>query len=134
MPAPATIAAALARVKDQPSLLNDLLGSTLEWPLADKIRRIDDIAYGWTEEDLRAQGLDKHLIDGQAWQFQPFRSGQPWGIFLLEFKRPELFGVKGAFTGATGVLRKVLRGPAPPAPAAAPRSTSASTRTNSGLP
>jgi hypothetical protein len=100
-------------VTDHATLLNALLAETLDWPLADKIARIDDIAYGWSQEELRAQDLEKHLLAGQVWQIQPFRTHQPWGIFLLEFKRSDLFGSKGAMTGATGLLRKVLRGLVP---------------------
>jgi len=109
MPTPQEIAQALAEVSDRTSLLQRLLAQTLEWPIEDHVQKIDDIAYGWTQDDLRGQGLETHLPDGQAWQFQPFRSEQPWGIFLLEFKRADLFGTKGTMTGATGVLRKVLR-------------------------
>ncbi len=61
-----------ASVHDQASFLQDLLGRTLDWPVEQGIERVEDIAYGWSQDDLRAQGLDEQLIDGQAWQFQPF--------------------------------------------------------------
>ena len=35
MPAPADIHAALGRVHDQASLVNELLAGTLNWPIAD---------------------------------------------------------------------------------------------------
>ena len=35
------------------------------------------------EAELRAQELDRHLLEGHAWQIQALRQGQPWGIFLL---------------------------------------------------
>ncbi|MCI0640514.1 MAG: hypothetical protein L0Y70_15690, partial [Gemmataceae bacterium] len=101
MPKPAVIHAALDRVADQASFLRVLLQETLEWPIEDKIKRIQDISYGWTQDDFRAQGLDKKLVGGQAWQIQPFRADQPWGIFVLEFHEPK---------GYRTHLRQVLRG------------------------
>jgi hypothetical protein len=113
MAAPHEIEAALKRVKDQESFLQALLAETLEWPIAERIERVEDIAYGWSEEDLRAQELSAQLVDGQIWQFQPFRAGQPWGIFLLQFRRPEHFGSRHGLTGTAGTLRRVLRGLVP---------------------
>ncbi len=107
------IEAALKRVKDQESFLQELLVRTLEWPLDEQIERIDDIAYGWSADDLRAQSLNAQLLEGQIWQVQPLRQGQPWGIFLLQFRRPDHFGSKHGLTGTTGTLRKVLRGLVP---------------------
>ena len=100
------------RVQDQAGFLQKLLVETLDWPPGnEKIERVSDIAYGWSADDLRGQGLVRsQLQDGQVWQFQPFRSDQPWGIFLLEFNRPDLFVDRSGLTGATSVLRKVLRG------------------------
>jgi hypothetical protein len=54
------------------------------------MEKIPDIAYGWSADDLRAQGLEKHLPDGQIWQIQPFRNQQPWGIFLLEYAQSQV--------------------------------------------
>ena len=36
---------------------------------------------------LRANDLDKHLVDGTIRQIRPFK-GNPWGIFILEFRNP----------------------------------------------
>lgn len=116
MASPAQIESALGRVKDQGSFLCDLLTDTLDWPVAESIERVEDIAYGWSDDDLQSQGLIRsELEDGQAWQFQPFRGDQPWGIFLLQFSRPAPFTARGGLTGATGVLRKILRGLVPKA-------------------
>jgi type I restriction-modification system DNA methylase subunit len=114
MPTPAQIEAALSRVTDQASFLQKLLIETLDWPADETIERVADIAYGWSDDDLRSQGMVRgQLQEGQVWQFQPFRADQPWGIFLLQFNRADLFGSRGGLTGATGVLRKVLRGLVP---------------------
>jgi hypothetical protein len=113
MVAPKDIERAIARVTDQESFVRGLLAETLEWPIPDHLTRIDDIAYGWSEDDLRAQGLNAQLLDGQIWQFQPFQAGQPWGIFLLQFRRAEHFGSKHGLTGTAATLRKVLRGLVP---------------------
>ncbi|MBI3411355.1 MAG: hypothetical protein HY040_23720 [Planctomycetes bacterium] len=108
------IESALGWVKDQATFLQTLLVDTLHWPADEKVERVADIAFGWSEDDLRSQGLlESQLQEGQVWQVQPFRTDQPWGIFLLEFNRPDLFSAKGGMTGATGVLRKVLRGLVP---------------------
>ncbi len=85
----------------------------LEWPHEEDAEKIDDIGYGWSQDDLRISGLERQILDGQVWQIQPFRGDQPWGIFLLEFNRPDFFGPRGALSGATGTLRKILRGLVP---------------------
>jgi type I restriction-modification system DNA methylase subunit len=113
MPTPADISSALSRVHDRKTLINELLSRALEWPLEEDAEKIDDIGYGWSQDDLRTSGLERQILDGQVWQIQPFRGDQPWGIFLLEFNRPDFFGPKGALSGATGTLRKILRGLVP---------------------
>jgi type I restriction-modification system DNA methylase subunit len=113
MVAPQKIEQAINRVKDQRSFVQGLLTETLEWPIPDPIEAIPDIAYGWTEAELCAQELERDLLEGQAWQIQALRHGQPWGIFLLEFRSEAHFTARGGLTGATGALRKVLRGLVP---------------------
>ena len=67
MPLPADLHAALGRVHDQASLVNELLGQTLQWPIAGKVERLRDIAYEWTDDDLRSQGLLRdQLEDGKV--------------------------------------------------------------------
>ncbi len=113
MPSPEKIHDALQDVTDLPSFLQRLLADTLEWPIQDKIQKIDDIGFEWSDDDLRARGLERSLVEGKAWQIQPFRQDQPWGIFLLEFRSPDHFETTHALTGATGTLRKVRRGLVP---------------------
>jgi hypothetical protein len=107
---PQQIEQAIQPVSGQGDFFLNLLAETLGWPIQDKVQEIEEISYGWTADDLRAQGLEKHLLEGGAWQIQPFRNDQPWGIFLLEFKNPEVFTAR---RGMVGPLRKVLRGLVP---------------------
>src|SRR5437667_7011652 len=95
---------ALAHVHDLPSLLNDLLADTRDWPLRDRIEDPTDISFGWTPEELRAKGLDKHLLEGEIRQLRPLRTGQRWGIFLIEFANTRIYRTH---------LRQVLRGLVP---------------------
>ena len=94
---------AVSGVKDRTSLLQGLLADTLHWPIPEDVEQLDDLGYGWTEEDLHAQGLERHLLEGQIWQL-PLRHGQPWGIFVVEFAHDKVYRT---------VLRQVLRGLVP---------------------
>jgi len=97
---------ALSRSVDQESFFKILPGETLQWPMGEA-KQVEEISYAWSAEDLRAADLDRHVIDGQIWQIQPAEKGQPWGVFVLEFKHPDAFTTG---RGMAGVLRKVLRG------------------------
>src|SRR5947209_13615136 len=101
MPTAPQIKQALARVEDLTSLVNELLRDTLGWLLADKIDDPEEITYGWSAEELKAQGLERHLLDGEVRQIRPFRADQPWGIFLVEFAHDHVYRT---------ALRQVLRG------------------------
>ena len=101
---------AVARVVDQQSFVQILLTETLGWDIPDGVERVEDIAYGWTSDDLRAADLGRPLVEGQAWQIQAQAPSQPWGVFLLQFQDGAHFTHRGGLTGATGTLRKVLRG------------------------
>ena len=100
---PQAIEKAIHQVKDQASFLQGLLADTLEWPIPEEIEDLHELAYGWTQEDLRAQGLERHLLDGHVWQIQ-LRAGQPWGIFVVEFAHDQVYQT---------ALRQVLRGLVP---------------------
>jgi type I restriction-modification system DNA methylase subunit len=104
---------ALEKIHDRASFLQQFLAETLDWPIDRGVEDPEEISYGWNEEELRTQGLDKHLVEAQARQFRPFRPGQPWGIFLLEFRSPVHFDTAHRLTSATGTLRRVLRGLVP---------------------
>lgn len=96
---------ALKNCRDQQSFFDRLLNRVLGWPISDA--KLEDLAYAWSESDLSATGLDRHVVDSTAWQIAPLAQGQPFGIFVIEFRNPEaILGRRGV----AGVLRKVLRG------------------------
>jgi type I restriction-modification system DNA methylase subunit len=103
MVAPKDIERAINRVTDQRGFVRGLLAETLEWPIPEEIEDLHDLGYGWTPEDLRAQGLERHLLDAHVWQIQ-LRHGQPWGIFVVEFAKDKVYRT---------TLRQVLRGLVP---------------------
>jgi type I restriction-modification system DNA methylase subunit len=113
MVAPKDIERAVRQVRNQESFVQGLLAGALEWSIPDGVERIEDVSLPWSEEELRARGLDGRLVDGKAWQIQALRHGQPWGIFLLEFGSDAHFTARGGLYGATGTLRQVLRGLVP---------------------
>ncbi len=78
MPVQKEIEVALRRVHDQSSFFNALLAETLRWPTRE-VAQVEDIAYGWSAEDLNAQHVETSLLDGSIWQIQPAGHGQPWG-------------------------------------------------------
>ncbi|MBY0528546.1 MAG: hypothetical protein K2R98_34465 [Gemmataceae bacterium] len=92
---------AFGRVDDLTSLVNELLTDTLHWPVADRIDHPRKITYGWTAEELKAPGVEEKLLDGAVRQIRPFRTDQPWGIFLVEFTDERVYRT---------ALRQVLRG------------------------
>src|SRR4051812_14822160 len=101
---PQAIAAALAKVRDKKTFLNELLAETLNWPVAAGVTDVDEISYEWSEADLRARELSKKLIAGRVLQVQ-LTTDQTWGIFILEFASDDVFTTD---RGMTGILRQVL--------------------------
>lgn len=97
---------AVANIRTQSDFIQNLLIDTLEWQIPADVERIEDISFEWTQQDLRVQGLDRHIVDGRIYQVQPIREGQPWGIFILEFANHDAF-LSGR--GLKGALRKILR-------------------------
>ncbi|MCK4628762.1 MAG: hypothetical protein KAT56_07140, partial [Sedimentisphaerales bacterium] len=110
MPTAQQIETALTEVIDQKTFVNKLLVDALGWPIEGKIEGVEDISFGWSAAELRAEGLSEQLLGGSIRQLQPLEGNQPWGIFLLEFKNPDVFTTG---RGLTGPLRKVLRGLVP---------------------
>ena len=96
---------AVRRVKDQTTFVQELLVDALDWPIDERTEAIDDVAYEWSEEELRISGLSANIVDGKAYQI--VLPGNPWGIFIFEFKNSDVF-VTGR--GMTGVLRRALQG------------------------
>ena len=100
------IQSALSQIRDQHSFFQVLLNRTLNWPITDA-HDIEEIAFRWSWEDLRAADLNPQQVESRIWQVQPLSQNQPWGIFVLEFQNPDALVPK---RGLAGVLRKVLRG------------------------
>lgn len=96
---------AIRRVTDQTTFVRELLIDVLGWPIDKRATSIEDIAYEWSEKELRAAGLSEEVAGSRA--FQIVLPGNPWGIFIFEFKNPDVFATG---RGMTGVLRKVLQG------------------------
>lgn len=103
------IESAVRRVRNQASFIQDLLIDALGWEIDERAEDIEEISFEWSAEELRADGLEKHLVDGTIRQIRPFKSN-PWGIFILEFKNPDVFATG---RGMTVTLRNVLRGLVP---------------------
>lgn len=101
------IEAALHDVVDLKTFVDVLLRNQLGWPIEQEVTQLDDIAFEWTEDELKAKGLSKHLTEGKIFQIQPLVDDQTWGIFVLEFKRADVFTKE---RGTTRILREVLRG------------------------
>jgi hypothetical protein len=112
MPTPEQIQQAIQQVKNQRSFIQVLLRDTLGWDIPKEVGEVEDIAYEWSVDDLRAEGLDEKIAEGRIWQIQPLdpNLAQSWGIFVLEFKHEDAF-LTGR--GLTGPLRSVLRGLVP---------------------
>lgn len=110
MATPQQIQQTIEAVNDQQSFIQKLLIDTLAWQIPAGVEEIEDISYGWTQDQLNAEDLDQDVIGGQIYQIQPMHDDQPWGIFILEFRNEAVF-TKGR--GLTGPLRKVLRGLVP---------------------
>jgi hypothetical protein len=66
---------------------------------------IEDITYERSADALRARDLDKHLVNGTIRQVPPFPEN-PWGVFFLEFRNPELFTSN---RGMTGSISPIIR-------------------------
>jgi type I restriction-modification system DNA methylase subunit len=99
---PKLVEAALANVTDESSFIQEVLIDLLDWPIDPKIKTVEEIAYDWTKDELRAANLDKKIVEGRIRQLA--LAGCPWGIFIVEFAET------GAFHT---VLRQVLRGLVP---------------------
>jgi len=69
---------------DSFSSLLEYLREDLDWDIESVDR--DEISFDWQTEDLRISGAaGARLKDGVVHQLRPVVTGQPWGIFLVEF-------------------------------------------------
>jgi len=106
---PRKIEQAVRRVRNQKAFIQDLLIDALGWDIDERAEDVEEISFEWSADELRADGLDRHIVDGTIRQIRPMK-GNPWGIFILEFRNPDVFATG---RGMTGTLRKVLRGLVP---------------------
>lgn len=97
------IEAAIAGTVDAPSFVSRVLIDTLQWPVP-KDASVEDIAYDYTPEELGAPKLNQKNTAGVIRQI--VLPGCPWGIFILEFKHPDVFTTG---RGLTGLLRHLLQ-------------------------
>lgn len=108
MPGMQDIQAALSDVRDFSTFAKRLLRDTLGWPLPEDAESVEEIGYAWSAEDLRAEGLEGHLLDCTIHQIPPLAGrDQPWGVFIVHFEKEEVFTGR---RGMAGPLRRVLRG------------------------
>jgi hypothetical protein len=105
---PKHVEAALAKVTDESSFIQKLLIDLLDWPIDPSIKTVEQIAYDWTKDELRAANLDKKVVEGRIRQLA--LPDCPWGIFIVEFKNPDVFQ---SGRGMTVPLRQVLSGLVP---------------------
>ncbi len=105
---PKIIEATLGQVSDEASFIKKLLIDLLGWPVDPAVKSVESISYDWSAADLKAAGLEKKVADGQIRQL--VLDGCPWGIFLVEFKNPDVFK---SGRGMTIPLRQILGGLVP---------------------
>ena len=72
----------------------------LDWPLP-SAPILDEVTFGWTGAELNlSEETTQRFQDGIVKQLRPFREGQPWGVFLVEFASPRVYRT---------ALRQILR-------------------------
>lgn len=92
----------IAEVDSFESLLG-YLREDLDWDIKSVDR--DEISFDWQTEDLRiCEAAGARVKDGVVHQLRPVVTGQPWGIFLVEFTDGHVYRT---------ALREVLRGLVP---------------------
>jgi hypothetical protein len=105
---PRHVEAALSKVTDESSFIQQVLIDLLDWPIDEGVNTVEEITYDWTKDELRAAKLDKKVVEGRIRQLA--LPDCPWGIFIVEFKNPDVFQ---SGRGMTVPLRQVLSGLVP---------------------
>src|SRR6266571_501440 len=88
---PETIQAALGRVHDETTFIDELLAVTLNWKIPDRVTAINEITYEWPKDDRNAPNVDKKLVGGRVLEINLTGPAQHWGVVILEFKDPNVF-------------------------------------------
>ena len=77
-------------VHDIETLLS-FLGEELDWPLPPQ-PTLEEVTFEWNGTELNlSEDTSRRLKGGVVRQIRPFRDGQPWGIFLIEFTGPKVY-------------------------------------------
>ena len=80
--------------------LLDYLRDGLDWPI--ESYDLDELTFEWRANKLNlGETGTRHLADGIVRQLRPLKTGQPWGIFIVEFTDDAVH---------RGALREILRG------------------------
>ncbi|MCG2660203.1 MAG: hypothetical protein L6437_08170 [Kiritimatiellae bacterium] len=89
----------LRSIKTLPSLIA-YLRDELDWPV--ESLELDELTFDWSADQLLVSDSQaRRLTDGVIRQLRPLTTGQPWGIFVVEFADD---------TFRRGALREILRG------------------------
>jgi hypothetical protein len=107
MPLASSLNAALAACRSQESFIQDVLVEQLNWPISEDVGTLEDISFGWSLSELASETAESEPIAGTILQLRPIRQDQPWGIFVLDFKDPNVLQAK---RGVAGTLRRIVRG------------------------
>jgi hypothetical protein len=67
---PKKIENAIRRVRNQRSFIQELLIDALGWSIDEHAEDVEDITFEWSAEELRANDLDEHVVDGTIRQIQ----------------------------------------------------------------
>src|SRR5262245_34792625 len=102
------VEAALSKATDESSFIKNVLIDLLDWPIDPGVGTVEEITYDWNKDELKAADLDKKVVEGRVRQLA--LPGCPWGIFIVEFKNPDVFT---SGRGMTGPLRQTLSGLVP---------------------
>ncbi len=68
---PRKIENAIKRVRNQKAFIQELLIDALGWDIDERAEDVEDISFEWSAEELRTEGLDKHIVDGTIRQIGP---------------------------------------------------------------
>ena len=106
---PKKVEAALARVTDESSFIQDLLIDLLDWPIDPSVKTVEEIAYDWTKDDLKPPTSTRRSSTGHIRQLVLARL--PVGHLHRRVQEPRRIHQSGR--GMTVPLRQILSGLVP---------------------
>ncbi|MCL2000934.1 MAG: hypothetical protein FWG74_05830, partial [Planctomycetes bacterium] len=92
-------------VRDAESFAEVILRDSLGWPIPRET--FEEMPYEWEPEEIGLDSVMAGKLASAIKQLPPLAEGQPWGIFIVEMKEPELFRRE---RGMAGLLRRMLSG------------------------